>query len=62
MLDIIVSSLTIIASIIGVGIAIWSYVDTKRRYTHQEFLKQIDQDNKEADIRFQKRTRLGKRD
>ncbi|EPW7001992.1 hypothetical protein ACWO06_001020 [Vibrio parahaemolyticus] len=62
MLDIIVSSLTIIAAVTGIGIAIWSYLDTKRRYSHQEFLKEIEQNNKDADKRFKERTRLGKRD
>lgn len=62
MLDIIVSSLTIIAAITGIVIGAWSYSDTKSKYSHQEFIKESEQDNEEADKRFKERTRLGKRD
>ncbi|MFA0053890.1 hypothetical protein [Vibrio echinoideorum] len=62
MLNIIITALTLIFSIAGLVVAAWSYSDTKRKYSHQEYLNEIEQDNKEADKRFKERTRLGKRD
>ncbi|EKO3388749.1 hypothetical protein OMA37_000512 [Vibrio fluvialis] len=59
---IIISGLTFIAVIATLIFSVWTFVDTKRRYSHQQFLKNIEQDRIEADKRFKKRTRLGKSD
>ncbi|MDH5938059.1 hypothetical protein L8R84_18235 [Vibrio splendidus] len=62
MLDSIIIALTIITSIAGIIIAAWSYVDTHRIQSHQEFLIQRKIEHKEAQERFKEGTRLGKRD
>lgn len=62
MLDTIIIALTIISSIAGLIFAAWSYIDTNRMRSHQEFLVETKQKSKEARERFKERTRLGKRD
>jgi hypothetical protein len=61
MLETIAVALTIIFSLAGFAVAAWSYTDTKRKFSHQQFLSDREIKRKEADERFNERTRLGKK-
>ncbi|HHX8572455.1 TPA: hypothetical protein ACVO35_001385 [Vibrio alginolyticus] len=61
MLNIIVVALTIISAIAGLIVAAWSYIDTQRVRSHQEFISERKEKRQEARERFKERTRLGKR-
>ncbi|OCH13783.1 hypothetical protein A6E05_05610 [Aliivibrio sp. 1S165] len=59
--NIIISGITLFAVLAGLGIAIWSYLDTRRKFSHNEFIEDRKQQRKEAQERFKDKTRLGKR-
>lgn len=59
--DILISVITFIAVIATIIFSAWTYIDTKRKYSHQQFLEERKKDHKEARERFKKRTMLGKR-
>ncbi|OCH05912.1 hypothetical protein A6D98_05970 [Aliivibrio fischeri] len=59
--DIIISGITFIATLTGLGIAVWSYLDTRRKFSHKEFIEDREQQRKKAEKRFKERTRLGKK-
>lgn len=61
MLNIIVVALTIISAIAGLIVAAWSYIDTQRVRSRQEFISERAEKHKEARERFKERSRLTKR-
>lgn len=61
MLDTIIIALSIIFALAGFVVATWSYIDTKRKFSHQQFLIEREIKIKEAVERFKERTRLGKK-
>lgn len=61
MLNIIIVSLTIISTVLGLIVAAWSYIDTQRVRSQQEFISKRKEKRQEAKVRFKERTRLGKK-
>lgn len=61
MLNIIVIILTFIFTVLGLVVATWSYIDTKRILSQQEFISDREKKRQEAKERFKSRTRLGKK-
>ncbi|NOH95327.1 hypothetical protein [Vibrio sp. 99-70-13A1] len=60
--DILINGITFIVVVATLIFAVWTYIDTKRQYSHQEFIADTTQKKQEAHKRFKERTRLGKRD
>lgn len=50
--------LSIVIGIAGLAVTIWSFIDTKRLRSHQQFLEERKQKRKEAEERFKSRTRI----
>ncbi|MEZ8657723.1 hypothetical protein AB6D68_01275 [Vibrio cyclitrophicus] len=60
--DIFINGIMFIVVVATLIFAAWTYIDTKRKYSHQEFIADTKQKKQEAHKRFKERTRLGKRD
>ncbi|MEZ9362772.1 hypothetical protein AB4175_23220 [Vibrio cyclitrophicus] len=61
MLDTLIIIISTITTILGLGVAIWSYMDTHKKYSHKEHLNDIEKKRKEAEERFKEKTRLDKK-
>jgi len=59
--NVLISGITFIAVIATLIFSVWTYIDTKRKYSHDQFIQEREQKRKEADERFKKRTRLGRK-
>lgn len=60
MLDIIITIVSIVGAILGIGVAIWSFFDTKRKYSYEQFAEERKKKREDADKRFKERSRVGK--
>lgn len=60
-IDILISTLTIVVVLATVIFFGWTYIDTKRRYSHEVFIEERKQDHKDARSRFKRRSSLGKK-
>lgn len=60
MLNLLVSTITILAVFATVVFSIWTIVDTHRKYSLQDFVERKSTKKEEAEKRFKNKTRLGK--
>lgn len=60
-IDTVISTLTIVAVLSTVIFFVWTYIDTKRKYSHEKFIEERKQDHKDARNRFNRRSSLGKK-
>lgn len=61
LVDFLIGVLSFIAIAATLAFSVWTYIDTKRKYSHEKFSERRKQEHKEARERFKKRTKLGKR-
>ena len=59
--NILIITLTIVAVLATLMFSIWTYIDTKRKYSHEQFIEERKQDHIDAREHFRKRTSLGKK-
>jgi FtsZ-interacting cell division protein ZipA len=62
MLDTVLVVVSIIASVLGLIVAVWSYIDTRRRYSRDEHIEQIQKRLEDAEKRFKKKSRFSDND
>lgn len=60
MLNLLVQAITFFAVVATIVFTIWTYIDTRRKYSTQEFIKTRKFKYKKAEKRFKNKTRLGK--
>ncbi len=60
MLNLLVSTITILSVCATVVFSVWTIVDTRRKYSHQDFVERRTTKKEEAEKRFKNKTRLGK--
>ncbi len=60
MITLVIYAVTILAILATAIFSIWTYVDTNRKYSIQDFTESRKIKNLEAEKRFKDKTRLGK--
>ncbi|CDT91357.1 hypothetical protein VDIAB_230056 [Vibrio diabolicus] len=60
MISLVIYGITILAIIATAIFSIWTYVDTNRKYSMEDFTESRKIKNLEAENRFKDKTRLGK--